>query len=80
MITITKETATRSIVKKLSTIFKKAVKLLDRQSELGLPTNKVNIRVLIVEDYSIFYGVRPNSIDITTIWDNRQNPEKLLLK
>jgi len=40
-------------------------------------TDTENIRTLIHGDYEVFYEIKIKSIEIITIWDSRQNPEKL---
>jgi toxin YoeB len=42
-------------------------------SELGLE----GIRYLVVDAYQILYRVDSEAIIIITVWDTRQNPEKL---
>ena len=37
-----------------------------------------NTRVASLGNFSIFYKVTNEEIIITTFWDNRQNPKKLL--
>jgi len=55
------------------------VNLLLLQSTIGKKTNSVNVRGLLVENYYIFYEVNQSHIVILSIWDTRQNPEKLKL-
>lgn len=68
---------TKTYSKKLNLTFRKSVRLLVKHSELGVPTDIQNIRNLIEGDYSIFYKIESESIEILTIWDNRQNPDQL---
>lgn len=46
---------------------------------LGKPTNFEKIRVIIVRNFSIFYKITDDEILVVGIWDNRQNPEKLII-
>lgn len=66
--------------KKLYQKISKEINLLSKHPELGKHTELQNIRSLVIKEYVIFYEVKPESIIIYTIWDNRQNPEELLIK
>lgn len=66
-----------SYSKKLSGLFKKKIALLKSEVYLGKPTNFKNVRVSLVNHYSLFYKVETNVIVIVGIWDNRKNPEDL---
>jgi len=63
--------------KMLNSKIRKAIKLLETHSELGIHTDVQNIRNLIEGDYSIFYEIQPLTIEIITIWGNLQDPAKL---
>lgn len=64
--------------KKLNTLFTKAIDLVAVYPEIGRPTDDKNARIKIVRDYFIIYELSTNqNIVILTIWDNRQNPERL---
>ena len=66
---------TKSYSKKLNSTFRKSVKLLAKHSDIGVPTDIQNVRNLLEGDYSIFYKIESDIIEILTIWDNRQNPD-----
>jgi len=66
--------------KKLYHRFKKEIKLLEKQPDLGIKTDDITIRGFIILDYIIFYEITTNSIIIHTIWDCRQNPDDLIIK
>jgi len=68
---------TKTYSKKLNVTFRKSVRLLARHSDIGNPTDIQNVRCLIEGDYSIFYKLESNTIEILTIWDSRQNPDHL---
>jgi toxin YoeB len=55
----------------------KAVRLLEKQPEIGRKTDFGHIRGLIVKEYIIFYEIFPETILIHTIWDCSQNPGSL---
>lgn len=65
---------------KLYKRFKSAIKLLNKHPEIGVQTDVKNIRNLIDGDYALFYKVEQDTIEIITIWDCRQDPEKLEYK
>ncbi len=62
---------------KLHRLFQSEVKRIIIYPEIGIITNKQDIRGLIVNDYTIFYKLSVDSIEIITVWDNRQNPNKI---
>ena len=45
--------------------------------EIGKKTDAINIRGLLIENYFVFYEIDEIHIVILSIWDNRQNPERL---
>ena len=63
--------------KKLNHLFKEAIRLLKNFPQVGKLTDQENVRVKIVRDYLIIYEVTETTIYILTIWDSRQDPEKL---
>ena len=63
--------------RKLNSLFKGAQKLISLHPNMGIPTSDPKIRHKLVRDYSLFYELREDSIIILTVWDHRQNPDKL---
>ena|SRR6478736_5054890 len=63
--------------KKLNNLFKEAVKLITEYPQIGRVTDDSQARIKIVRDYLIFYEETNDQILILTIWDNRQDPERL---
>ena len=57
-----------------------ALKSLDKQPDLGIKTEIDAVRGLIVGNYIIFYECTKDKIIVHTLWDSRQNPEKLNIK
>jgi plasmid stabilization system protein ParE len=45
--------------------------------QIGKPTDLIHIRVKVVKDYFIIYEETETQILILTIWDTRQDPQKL---
>ena len=66
--------------KKLNSTLRNKIRLLANQAEIGAHTDILNIRNLKVDNFSIFYEIKPEIIEVLTIWDNRQNPENLHIK
>jgi len=52
---------------------------LTKYANIGIKTDVNNVRNLIVGEYSIFYRVEKETIEIITIWDCRQDPKDLEL-
>jgi len=62
---------------KLNFIFRKAIQLIGKYPKLGVQTDIPNIRVLIENNYAIFYEIKSEVIEISSIWDCRQNPKDI---
>lgn len=62
---------------KLNQLFKASVKLISQHPNIGRHTDFENVRAKVVKDYLLFYEERNSAIHILTIWDNRQNPQKI---
>ena len=75
-----KRNGTKTYSIKLNTNLRKSIRLLETHPEIGVQTDIENIRNLIHGDYEVFYEIKIKSIEIITIWDGRQNPEKLKIK
>lgn len=63
--------------KKLNKLIKEAIQLIKEFPHIGKQTDDPSTRIKIVRDYLIFYEETPTQIRILTIWDYRQNPERL---
>lgn len=72
-----KRNGTKTYSKKLNTKLRASIRLLEKQINLGVQTDILNIKNLIEGDYNIFYEISTTTIEIITIWDNRQNPENI---
>ena len=62
---------------KLNFRFIEIVTILAEYPAIGKISEVENIRFKIVSDYKIFYTVSPDTINIITVWDTRQDPEQL---
>ena len=72
-----KRNGTKTYSKKLNTKLRASIRLLEKQINLGVQTDILNIMNLIEGDYNIFYEISATTIEIIAIWDNRQNPENI---
>ncbi len=63
--------------RKLNSLFKDAQKLISQYPDIGTPTDDPKVKHKLVRDYSLFYELRENIIIVLTVWDNRQDPDKV---
>lgn len=67
-----------SYSKKINNEIKKIQTLLLKNPKLGTPSEIENIRfVLVLRNFSMYYQIKENQIQILSLWDNRRNPEDL---
>ncbi len=66
-----------SYSKKLNELFKESIKIIVDFPQVGILTDWRNTRIKIVKDYLIIYEVTEMQIHVLTIWDSRQDPQKL---
>ena len=64
---------------KLDHLFKESLVIILKSPEIGKPTDFPSVRIKIIRDYLIYYRIKPNCIEILTIWDSRRNPKKFSL-
>ncbi len=57
---------------------KTRINLLKLNPQLGKKTDFKDTRIISLGHYSILYQKIESRIIITGVWDNRQNPEKLI--
>jgi plasmid stabilization system protein ParE len=65
---------------KLYHLFNKELKLLLKHPDLGIKTDIASVRGLIVGDYILYYEETTDAIIVHTLWDSRQDPDKLKVK
>ncbi len=63
--------------KKISRKTKRAIKTLQEFPESGSISKYYSLRKSALGDYTIYYKISGNNIEIVTFWDNRQDPQKL---
>ncbi len=72
----TKRTKSTRYSRKLNRLFNDAVELISRYPQMGKKTEMENIRVKVVRDYFLTYRETEKAIEVLTVWDTRQDPEK----
>lgn len=68
---------------KLYNLFRGAALKLIEKPDLGKLLSATNVRYIIVEKYLLVYRIKPEAIEIISVWDGRRNPddfEKLITK
>jgi len=65
---------------KLYKTFNRELQLLNKNPEIGIRTDFEGIRGLIVGNYSLFYEVTRDNIVVHYLWDNRQDPNELIIR
>ena len=65
---------------KLNHRINKELQLLTEYPNLGIKTDIMGVRGLIIENFILFYELNKNIIIVHYIWDSRQNPEELIIK
>jgi plasmid stabilization system protein ParE len=75
-----KRNGTKTYSNKLNTTIRESIRLLEQHSDVGVQTDNQNIRNLIESNYSIFYEIKSDTVEIITIWDNRQDLDRLFIK
>ena len=63
--------------KKLNELFKESIRIIIDFPQIGKVTDDTKARIKIVRDYLMIYEETETQIFILTIWDSRQDPEKL---
>ena len=63
--------------KKLNTLLRNEVKILAKYPNIGRMSDIENVRIRVIKNYLLFYQEKNKALQILSIWDNRQNPEKM---
>jgi len=63
--------------RKLNKLFDKISLMILEHPEIGIKISGSECRVRLIKDYYIIYINSEKSVDILSIFDTRQNPEKL---
>jgi plasmid stabilization system protein ParE len=70
-------TGNKNYSQKLSGIIRKRIAYIKKFSLIGKITHYSENRVSVAGHLSIFYQIKDQVIVITSIWDNRQDPDRL---
>ena len=62
--------------KRLNQIFEHTADLISKYPRIGKQTELEGIRFKIIRDYLFTYRETKEFVEILTIWDSRQDPEK----
>ena len=62
---------------KLNILIQTELKILLQQPNIDKKTDAINVRGLLIENYCVFYEINETHIIILSVWDTRQNPERL---
>ena len=65
---------------KLNRNINNELRLLKKYPNLGIETDIMGVRGLIINNFIIFYELNKNTIVVHYIWDSRQNPDELVIK
>ena len=75
-----KRNGNKTFSNKLNSSFRKSIKLLEEHADIGHQSDVLHIKNIIEGNFSIFYEIKSETIEIITLWDNRQNPANLHIK
>ena len=64
--------------RKLNKLFNECAEMILLYPEIDIKIPNINCRKRLIRDFYFIYTITENEIEIVTIWDTRQNPEKLL--
>ncbi len=64
----------------ISRRIRKLISYISSYNLIGKSTDEPGIRVIIYNNYEIFYQLSEDEIEVLLIWDSRRNPKDLKLK
>ena len=64
--------------RKLNKLFNECAEMILLYPEIGIKIPNINCRKRLIKDFYFIYTITEDQVEIVTIWDTRQNPEKLL--
>lgn len=70
-------TGNKKYSQKINARVERAIKVIIDFPFSSKPTDFLDVRQSILEEYSIYYKISENFIRISAFWDNRQDPQKL---
>lgn len=72
-----KRNKSKTYSKKLNKLFIAAVEFVAIHPNTGKLTERKNVRIKFVSHFALLYKVKINQIDVLSVFDTRQNPEKI---
>ena len=66
--------------RKLYTQIQELLELCRTHSFIGKRTDIENVRLLIVDNFLLFYEIEDTKLIVLTIWDSRRNPNDLQIQ
>ena len=76
----TERNKNRTYSLKLYNRFQKQLCALNKNPDIGVKTNFLTIRGLIVNNYTLYYEVTHEKIIVHILRDNRQDPDELIIR
>jgi toxin YoeB len=62
---------------KLNKSINKTIRLIAKYPAIGFKTDMDTIRAIVEGNYIIFYRIHDSHLEIITIWDTRNDPDKI---
>jgi plasmid stabilization system protein ParE len=59
---------------------KKLIAYISSYNLIGRAADEKDVRVVIYDNYEIFYQIGDKKIEVLLVWDSRRNPKDLKLK
>ncbi|XOV95014.1 MAG: type II toxin-antitoxin system RelE/ParE family toxin [Bacteroidota bacterium] len=66
--------------KKLQSLIKESLHLVGNNPLIGKKSDLKDVRIKIVRDYQLFYQFTEDSVFVLSVWDSRQDPDKLEIR
>ncbi|MEA5129375.1 MAG: type II toxin-antitoxin system RelE/ParE family toxin [Proteiniphilum sp.] len=75
----TERIGSEKYAEKINAETNKAIKSIQQNPHIGTKVKgaKEVRRLVVMKDYSLFYRIKKEFIEIIAFWDNRQNPERI---
>jgi len=64
--------------RKLNVFFNEIALMILKKPKIGVKLSDSECRARLIRDYYIIYLISDKTIEIVSIWDTRQDPEKLI--
>jgi len=74
------KTGSKKYSRRLETKFRETVRNISENNYLGKATDFGDTRVSIVSNYLLFYEVKPEFVEILSLYDSRRDPSQIRFK